>query len=151
MESGAKNTFSDEQIVYKVVDSRLGSCLASGTYYVQYRPGEFVTAPEGTKFFVFESLHEAEEFRQRFTDQIWRATARGVSRPPTRIGDPTHSIDILDFWRTNNRGKSYGMFAGHRTPRGTLWADAIRLDECVAHFPVEMFCAEPTFHAWLRT
>ena len=120
-------------------------------YYVQYRPGEFVTAPEGTKFFVFESLHQAEEFMQRPTDQIWRATARGVSRPPTRIGDPTHAIDILDFWQTNNRGKSYGFFAGHRTPRGTLWADAIRLDECVAYFPMEMLSAAPSFHAWLRT
>jgi hypothetical protein len=143
--------FSDEQIVYKVVDSRLGSCLASGKYYVQYRSGEFVAAPEGTKFFAFESLRQAEEFRQRFTDQIWRATARGVSTPPARIGDPTHALDILDFWQTNNRGKSYGIFAGHRTPRGTLWADAIRLDECVAHFPLETFGTAPTFHARLRT
>jgi hypothetical protein len=150
MESATENTSSDGRTVYKVVDSRLGSCLASGKYYVQYRAGEFVTAPEGTKLFVFASLQQANEFRQRLTDQIWRATATGVSVPPNRIGDPTHSIDILDFWQTNNRRKSYGLFAGHRTPPGTLWADSIRLDECVAYFPVEMFRAEPIYHAQLR-
>ena len=150
MEWDLENRLSDEQVVYKVVDSQLGSCLASGTYYVQYRSGEFVTAPDGTKFFVFESLEHAEEFRQRSTDQIWRATARGVSRPPRRIGDPTHAIDILDFWQTNRRGRSYGIFAGYRTPRGTLWADAIRLDECLVHSPLEICASVPTFTARLR-
>jgi hypothetical protein len=110
MDWALEDRLSDEQVVYKVVDSQLGSCLASGTYYVQYRSGEFVTARDGTKFFAFESLEHAVEFRQRSTDQIWRATARGVSRFPRRIGDPTHAIDILDFWQTNRRGRSYGIF-----------------------------------------
>ena len=152
MKSGG-NPPSDERTVYKVVDCQLGSCLASGKYYVQYQWGEFVTAPEGTKFFVFESFDYAEEFRQRRGDQIWRATARGVCRAPARIGDPTHSIDILDFWQTNRRGKSYGIFAGHRTPPGTLWAEELRLDECISpHFSGDLvaFTREPVFHARLR-
>jgi hypothetical protein len=129
--SGSQNT------VYKVVDFSLGSALASGEYYIRYRPGEFVKAPAGTKFFVFQLLEYAEEFvRKKVRLQIWKATARGLDVPPRRIGDPTHSIDMLDFWQTNNRGKSYGMLAGYRTPRGTLWADELRLDECiVSHVP----------------
>lgn len=107
---------------------------------MHYRPGEFVKAPEGTKFFVFESLEYADEFvGKNIRLQIWKATAKGLDVPPRRIGDPTHSIDILDFWRTNNRGKSYGLFAGYRKPRGTLWADELRLDErIVSYRSVEM-------------
>ena len=133
MASGGKNPFSDEQGVFKAVDSGLGSALARGQYYVHYRPGEFVKAPPGTKFFVFASLEYAEEFvRKNIPLQIWRATARGLESPPRRIGDPTHSIDMLDFWQTNNRGQSYGIFAGYRTPAGTLWADELRLDEYIS-------------------
>jgi hypothetical protein len=142
--SGSQNT------VYKVVDSDLGSALATGDYYVHYRPGEFVKAPAGTKFFVFESLEYAEEFvRKKVRLQIWKATARGLDVPPRRIGDPTHSIDMLDFWQTNHRGKSYGMLAGYRTPRGTLWADELRLDECIVFPDLVSLTREPTFHARL--
>jgi hypothetical protein len=137
--------------VYKVVDSDLGSALASGDYYVRYRPGEFVKAPTGTKFFVFESSEYAEDFMGRNVHlQIWKATAKGLHLAPRRTGDPTHSIDILDFWRTNNRGESYGLFAGHRTPRGTLWADELRLDECIVSHDVVPLTREPIFHARLR-
>ena len=134
------DTVDSQNTVYKVVDAGLGSALASGNFYVHYRPGEFVKAPEGTKFFVFESLEYADEFvGKNIRLQIWKATAKGLDVPPRRIGDPTHSIDILDFWRTNNRGKSYGLFAGYRTPRGTLWADELRLDErIVSYRSVEM-------------
>jgi hypothetical protein len=77
---------------------------------------ESLKALPGTKFFVFASLEHAEEFvRKNVPLQIWTATARGLESPPRRIGDPTHSIDILDFWQTNNRGQSYGVFAGYRT------------------------------------
>jgi hypothetical protein len=31
---------------------------------VSYRVGEFLTAPQGTKFFVFDSLEHADEFRR---------------------------------------------------------------------------------------
>ena len=37
---------------------------------MHYRPGEFVKAPEGTMFFVFESLEYADEFVGRFTERI---------------------------------------------------------------------------------
>jgi hypothetical protein len=136
----SSDVFGTQNTVYKVVDSELGSALASGDYYVHYRPGKFVKAPAGTKFFVFESLEYAEDFAwKKIRLQIWKATARGLDVPPRRIGDPTHSIDILDFWRTNNRGKSYGMLAGYRTPRGTLWADELRLDERILSYrSVEM-------------
>ena len=67
---------------YKVVDSELGSCLASGRFYVHYRPGEFVAAPKGTKFFVFESLEHANELRNSdYSWQTWKATARGLYLP----------------------------------------------------------------------
>ena len=62
----------------------------------------------------------------------------------------THSIDMLDFWQTNNRGKSYGLFAGYRTPPGTLWADELRLDECIVSYDLEALTAEAIFHARLR-
>ena len=55
------------------------------------------------------------------------ATARGLCSSARRIGDARHSIDIEDFWRVHNIGRSYGFFGGYRTPPGTLWADAIRL------------------------
>ena len=134
------DSVDSQNTVYKVVDASLGSALASGNFYVHYRPGEFVKAPEGTKFFVFESLEYADEFvGKNIRLQIWNATEKGLDVSPRRIGDPTHSIDILDFWRTNNRGKSYGMLAGYRTPRGTLWADELRLDECIVSYrSVEM-------------
>jgi hypothetical protein len=146
------DVFGSENTVYKVVDSELGSALASGNYYVHYRPGEFVKAPQGTKFFVFESLEYAKDFVQ--TDirlQIWRATAKGLDVAPRRIGDPTHSIDISDFWQTNRRGESYGIFAGHRTPRGTLWADELRLDECIVSRDIVPLTREPMFHSRLLT
>lgn len=144
---GSQNT------VYKVVDSELGSALASGHYYVHYRPGEFVKAPEGTKFFVFVSLAYAEDFvGKHIRLQIWRATARGLDVPPRRIGDSTYSIDILDFRRTKNRGKSYGIFAGHRTPRGTLWADELWLDDCISYRSGDLVAGtRELFHARLRT
>jgi hypothetical protein len=37
---------------------------------VHYRPGEFVAAPKGTKFFVFESLEHANELRN--SDYSWQ-------------------------------------------------------------------------------
>ena len=142
---GSQNT------VYKVVDARLGSVLARGNFYVHYRPGEFVRAPEGTKFFVFKSLEYAVDFlRKKVYLQVWKATARGLDVPPSRIGDPTHSIDMLDFWQTNNRGKSYGMFAGYPTPPGTLWADELRLDEYIIAQDVMPVTSELVFHARLR-
>ena len=140
-----------QNTVYKVVDSGLGSALARGNFYVHYRPGEFVKAHEGTKFFVFDSLEYAADFARKYIPlQIWKATARGLDIPPRRIGDPTHSIDMLDFWQTNNRGKSYGLFAGYRTPPGTLWADELRLDECIVSYDLEALTAEAIFHARLR-
>ena len=146
----SSDVFGSQSTVYKVVDSELGSALASGDYYVHYRPGKFVKAPAGTKFFVFESLEYAEDFAwKKIRLQIWKATARGLDVPPRRIGDPTHSIDILDFWRTNNRGKSYGMLAGYGTPRGTLWADELRLDECIVSHDLVPSTREPMFHARL--
>ena len=55
---------------------------------MHYRPGEFVKAPEGTKFFVFESLEYADEFvGKNIRLQIWKATAKGLDVPPRRIGD----------------------------------------------------------------
>jgi hypothetical protein len=146
------NLFASESTVYKVVDSELGSALASGDYYVHYRPGEFVKAPEGTKFFVFESLEYAEDFVQNHIRlQIWRATAKGLDVAPRRIGDPTHSVDISDFWQTNRRGRSFGILAGHRTPRGTLWADELRLDECIVSHDLVPLPREPMFHSRLLT
>jgi hypothetical protein len=124
--------FVNEQTVYKVLNSARGSCLARGQYYVHYLWGEFIRAPEGTKFFVFESLVNAEDFRQRDADfRIWRATARGLYSPAGRIGDPKYSSEIEDFWRNNKSGRSYSALVGRRTPPGTLWADEIRLDEYI--------------------
>ena len=48
----SSDVFGSQNTVYKVVDSGLGSALARGHFYVHYRPGEFVAAPAGTKFFV---------------------------------------------------------------------------------------------------
>ena len=147
----SSDVFGSQNTVYKVVDSGLGSALARGHFYVHYRPGEFVAAPAGTKFFVFESLEYAEDFAWKNIGlQIWKATARGLDVPPRRIGDPTHSIDMLDFWQTKNRGKSYGMLAGYRTPRGTLWADELRLDECIVSHDLMPSTGEPMFHGRLR-
>jgi hypothetical protein len=72
---------NSQTTVYKVVDSGLGSASASGDFYVRYRPGEFVKAPTGTKFFVFESLEYAEDFVGRnLRLQIWKATAKRLGR-----------------------------------------------------------------------
>ena len=46
----------NEHKVYKVVHFGLWSCVAVGSYRVRYRVGEFIAAPKGTKFFVFDSL-----------------------------------------------------------------------------------------------
>ena len=59
-----RDAFINEQEVFKVVDCYLQSCSAVGDYRVQFRLGEFVTAPLGTKFFVFESLMHAKDFRK---------------------------------------------------------------------------------------
>jgi hypothetical protein len=133
----------NEHKVYKVVHFGLWSCVAVGSYRVRYRVGEFIAAPKGTKFFVFDSLilsyrlADAERAVVTYADdfmhldpdfRIWRATARGLPSAEHRVGDPKHSVDIEDFWRVYNRGSSYGVLVGHRTPSGTLWADEIRLD-----------------------
>jgi hypothetical protein len=129
LEQAHAGAFIDEHVVYKVVDSALRSCIAVRRYSVQYYCGKFIRAPEGTKFFVFGSLMCAEDFKQRDPDfWIWSATARGLSSPAGRITDPRHSVDIEDFWRVHNSGRSYGVLGGRRTPSGTLWADEIRLD-----------------------
>ena len=151
-----QNVPGNEETVYKVVDAELGSALASGDYYVRYRPGEFVRARQGTKFFVFASLEYAQEFVQKdIRLQIWRATARGLDPAARRIGDPKYSCEMQDFWRIHNVGRSFGFLVGHRTPRGTLWADELRLDECISSHPVVMdfvpLRTEPMFHARLRT
>ena len=123
---------SDDYKVYKVVGHGLRSCIAVGRYDLQYLVGEFVKAPEGTKIFVFESLTCAAEYKQRdYCFQIWRATAIGLYSPAGRITDPKYSVDIQDFWQVHNSGGSYGFLSGRRTPSGTLWADAIRLDAYV--------------------
>jgi hypothetical protein len=124
--------FIDQHKVYKVVHFKLRSCIAVGSYCVRYRVGEFITAPEGTKFFVFDSLSHADDFMHLDPDfRVWRATARGLYSPPRRVGYPQHSVDIEDFWRAHNSDRSYGILAGRRTPFGTLWADEIRLDACL--------------------
>jgi hypothetical protein len=126
------DAFINEQEVFKVVDCYLRSCSAVGAYSVQFRLGEFVAAPAGTKFFVFESLIHAKNFRNKDLHLcIFGATARGLCSAARRISDARHSIDIEDFWRVHNIGRSYGVLGGYRTPPGTLWADAIRLDECL--------------------
>jgi hypothetical protein len=123
---------SDNYSVYKVVDRGLRSCIAVGRYDLQYMVGEFVKAPEGTKIFVFESLKRAAEYKRRDSSfQIWSATAIGLYSPAGRITDPKYSVDIQDFWQVHNSGRSYGFLSGRRTPSGTLWADAIRLDAYV--------------------
>jgi hypothetical protein len=122
---------SDEYKVYKVVGHAL-RCIAVGLYDLQYLVGEFVTAPEGTKIFVFESLMCVAECKQRgHCFRIWRATAIGLYLPAGRITDSQYSVDIQDFWQVHNSGPSYGFLSGRRTPSGTLWADAIKLDAYV--------------------
>jgi hypothetical protein len=92
--------------------------------------GEFVTAPEGTKFFVFDSLEHADDFTRLDSDlRIWRATARGLSSADRRVCHPKETVDIEDFWRVHNSGGSYGVLEGRRAPSGTFWADEVRLDE----------------------
>ena len=123
---------ADEHEVYKVVGNGLRSCIAVGRYDLQYLVGEFVAAPDGTKIFVFESLRHAAEFQERdHSFQIWRATAIGLYSPAGRITDAKYSVEIQDFWQVHNRGQSYGFLSGRRTPSGTLWTDAIRLDRHV--------------------
>jgi hypothetical protein len=113
--------------VYKVVNCHLRSCVAVGLFFVRYVVGEFIKAPEGTKFFVFDSLTHADEFMHLDPDfRLWRATARGLHSAKRRVGDPTHSVDMEDFWKVHNSGRSYGILG--RTPSATLWADEVRLD-----------------------
>jgi hypothetical protein len=122
----------DERIVFKVVDSSQCSCLSLGTYTVHYPVGEFVTAPKGTKFFIFDSRDHADEFKRLEPDlRVWRATVKGVSSADRRVCHPKETVDIEDFWRVHNGGGSYGVLAGRRTPSGTLWADQVRLDACL--------------------
>jgi hypothetical protein len=88
----------DERIVFKVVNSRQCSCLSLGAYTVHYPVGKFVTAPEGTKFFVFDSLDHADEFKRLEPDlRVWRATAKGVSSADRRVCHPKETVDIEDF------------------------------------------------------
>jgi hypothetical protein len=120
----------DEHKVFKVVNVHLRSSLSLPSYSVYYRVGEFIRAPEGTKFFVFDSLEHADDFRRLELDlRIWRATARGLSAADRRVCHPKERVDIEDFWRVHNSGGSYGVFGGRRAPSGTLWADEVRLDE----------------------
>jgi hypothetical protein len=119
-----------EHEVFKVVNSRRCSCLSLGCYSVQYRVGTFVRAPQGTKFFVFDSLEHADAFMRLDPDlRIWRATVRGLSTADRTVCEPRERVDIEDFWRVHNGGGSYGVLEGRRTPSGTLWADEVRLDE----------------------
>ena len=148
--------FGSQNTVYKWSIPDSGSALASGDYYVRYRPGEFVKAPPGTKFFVFASLEYAEEFVQEEHSSANLESHRKRAGPPARrIGDPKYSCEMQDFWRIHNVGRSFGFLVGHRTPRGTLWADELRLDECISSHPVVMdfvpLRTEPMFHARLRT
>ena len=113
-----RDAFINEQEVFKVVDCYLQSCSAVGAYRVQFRLGEFVTAPLGTKFFVFESLMHAKDFRKSDLHLcIFRATARGLCSSVRRIGDARHSIDIEDFWRVHNIGRSVRFL--RRIPNAT--------------------------------
>jgi len=121
---------NNEHKVFKVVNIHLCSSLSLGFYSVRYRVGKFITAPEGTKFFVFDSLEHADDFMRLDPDlRIWRATARGLSSADRRVCHPKERVDIEDFWRVHNSGGSYGVLGGRRTPSGTLWADEVRLDE----------------------
>lgn len=96
---------------------------------MQYPVGRFITAPEGTKFFVFDSLEHADEFKRLEPNlQVWRATAKGLSAADRRVCHPKEGVDIEDFWRVHNIGGSYGVLEGRRPPSGTLWADEVRLD-----------------------
>ena len=120
----------DEHKVFKVVNVHLRSSLSLPSYSVYYRVGEFIRAPEGTKFFVFDSLEHADDFRRLDPDlRIWRATARGLSAADRRVCHQKRASDIEDFWRVHNSGGSYGVLGGRRAPSGTLWADEVRLDE----------------------
>jgi hypothetical protein len=120
----------EEHKVYKVVTCNLESCVAVGLFHVRYVVGQFIKAPEGTKFFVFDSLTDADEFVHLHPDfRLWSVTAKGLHSAKRRVGDPTHSVDMEDFWKVYNRGRSYGILEGHRTPSGTLWADEVRLDK----------------------
>ncbi|HEY5770311.1 MAG TPA: hypothetical protein VIS71_10745 [Terrimicrobium sp.] len=121
---------TNEHKVFKVVDTHLRSSLSLPSYSVCYRVGEFIRAPEGTKFFVFDSLEHADDFMRLDPDlRIWRATARGLSPADRRVCHPKERVDIEDFWRVHNSGGSYGVLGGRRVPSGTLWADEVRLDE----------------------
>jgi hypothetical protein len=121
-----------EHEVFKVVDSRRCSCLSLGCYSVHYQTGRFIRAPEGTKFFVFDSLEHAYDFKRLNRDlRVWKATARGLSAADRTVCDPKERVDIEDYWRVHNGGGSYGILEGRRTPFGTFWADEVRLDERV--------------------
>jgi hypothetical protein len=85
-----------EHEVFKVVNSRRCSCLSLGCYSVQYRVGTFVRAPQGTKFFVFDSLEHADAFMRLDPDlRIWRATARGLSTADRTVCEPRERESIL--------------------------------------------------------
>jgi hypothetical protein len=58
-ESPREDTFVEMHCVFKVVAKGLRSSIAVGRYDIQYLVGEFVSAPAGTKLFVFESLAQA--------------------------------------------------------------------------------------------
>ena len=85
-ESPREDTFVEMHCVLKVVAKGLRSSIAFGRYDIQYLVGEFVSAPAGTKLFVFESLAQAADYQQRdFRFQLWAATAIGLGSPAGRI------------------------------------------------------------------
>lgn len=89
-------------VYYKVVSQNLCSSQVgqneSTRKIVQYKIGEYVTAPDDTRLFVFSDLAEAKEFARCSSDKVFECKCIGVIKYK-----PASSLTaIQEYWRYIN-------------------------------------------------
>jgi len=124
------NIVKIEKLYYKVVlqkDNGHYSSIIPGVE-LEYRVGK-PTVPEieNSKLFCFDSLHNAENFRdENIALHIFSCEIKNPSKPPAKIAVPT-ARNILRYW-----GNDFDTYGNKNTITGTVFCDEITLLEKVS-------------------
>jgi len=136
----------NSQIVYKVVraiDGRYYSAIVTDKdWRVEYKPGKFVRAPEGSELLAFWLCDYAITFARKMEGplfEVWKCQARGCQLIESLCPSARPSR-FKDFWRERRyRNKSHeqpvewyqqlSMF--FRAPPGTVGCSMLKLLERV--------------------
>jgi len=92
-----------EQICYKVTNLHSESAITAGQYRLYYLLGK-ITYPKIGKIFVFENLHNAQNFACR-TDKIYKGIASSLEHLE-RACDVSKEKDFCTWWKDRTKTRS---------------------------------------------